>query len=55
MYNHKEMVTGVALKRLILEWLSSRILEQIHTIDLTRKAYVEIIDITTEVRRIAEK
>jgi len=55
MHNDKALVTGAALKKLILERLPQKILEQMHTIDLTGRADNEIIDIITKAGRTAEK
>jgi hypothetical protein len=35
--NDKAMVTGAALKKIIIERLPQKIIEQMHTLDLTRK------------------
>jgi len=53
-HNHKALETGAALKKLILEWLQQKILEQMHTIDLTGKSDAEMIDIITRAGRTAE-
>ena len=55
MYNDKAMVSGAALKKLILDRLPHKILEQMHTIDLTGKTDDEIITIITNAGRTAEK
>lgn len=49
------MVSGAALKKLILDRLPHKILEQMHTIDLTGKTDDEIITIITNAGRTAEK
>jgi hypothetical protein len=51
----KAMVTGAALKKMILERLPQKILEQMHTVDLTGKCDQEIITIITNAGRTAEK
>jgi len=55
MYNDKAMVSGAALKKLILDRLPHKILEQMGTIDLPGKTDEEIISIITNARRPAEK
>ena len=55
MYNDKAMVSGMALKRIILDGLPHKILEQMHTVDLTGKTDDEIISILTNAGRTAEK
>jgi hypothetical protein len=42
-YNDKVIVSGAALKKIILNRLLHKILEQIHTVDLTGKTDKEII------------
>jgi hypothetical protein len=54
-FNDKAMVTGAALKKMILQRLPQKILEQMHTVDLTGKTDQEIITIITNVGRTAEK
>ena len=54
-HNNKAMVTGAALKKLILERLPAKILEQMHTVDLTGKTDQEIMAIITSAGRTAEK
>jgi hypothetical protein len=54
-FNHKAMVTGAALKKIILERLPQKILERMHTVDLTGKPDQEIITIINNARRTAEK
>jgi hypothetical protein len=54
-YNDKAMVTGPALKKLILDRLPHKILEQMHTVDLTGKTDDEIITIITNAGKTAEK
>jgi len=53
--NDKAMVSGAALKKLILERLPRKILEQMHVVDLTGKTDNEIITIITNAGRNAEK
>ena len=53
--NDKAMVSGAALKKLILEWLPQKILEQMHVVDLTGKTDNEIITIITNAGRTEEK
>jgi len=53
-FNDKAMVSGAALKKLILERLPQKILEQMHVVDLTGKTDNEIITIITNAGRIAE-
>jgi len=52
--NDKGMVSGAALKKLILEQLPQKILEQMHVVDLTCKTDNEIITILTNAGRTAE-
>jgi len=52
--NDKAMVSGAALKKLILERLPQKILEQMHVVDLTGKTDNEIITIITNAGRTAE-
>jgi hypothetical protein len=54
-HNDKALVMGAAPKKLILERLPQKILEQMHTVDLTGKTDQEIISIITNARRTAEK
>jgi len=54
-HNDKALVTGVALKKLILERLPQKILEQMYTVDLTGKTDQEIISIITKAGLTAEK
>ena len=54
-FNDKAMVTGAALKKLILERLPQKILDQTHVVDLTGKTNHEIITIITNAGRTAEK
>jgi hypothetical protein len=54
-FNDKAMVAGAALKKMILERLPQKILEQMHTVDLTGKTDQEIITIITNAGRTAEK
>jgi len=53
--NDKAAVTGAAFKKLILERLPHKILEQMHTVDLTGKTDQEIMTIITSAGRTAEK
>jgi len=55
MFNDRALVTGAALKKLILDRLPHKILEQMHTVDLTRKTDDELITIITNAGRTAEK
>ena len=54
MQNDKAMVPGAALKKIILDRLPHKILEQMHTVDLTGKTDNEIISIITNAGRTAE-
>jgi len=54
-HNDKALVTGAALKKLILERLPAKILEQMHTVDLTGKTDQEIMSIVTNAGQTAEK
>jgi len=54
-YNDKASVSGAVLKKLILVRLPQKIIEQMHTVDLTGKSDQEIIDIITNAGRTAEK
>jgi len=54
-YNDKALISSAALKKLILERLPQRILEQMHTVDLPGKTDQEIINIITHAGRTAEK
>jgi len=54
-FNDKAMVSGAALKKLILERLPQKILDQMHVVDLTGKTDNEIITIITNAGRTAEK
>jgi hypothetical protein len=49
------MVTGAALKKIILERLPQMIIEQMHTVDLTWETDQEIMTIITNAGRTAEK
>jgi hypothetical protein len=53
--NDKAIVSGAALKKMILERLPQKILEQMHTVDLTGKTYKEIIMMVTNAGRTVEK
>jgi hypothetical protein len=55
MHNDKALVSGAALKKIILDRLPNKILEQMHTVDLTGKTDDEIISIITNAGRTAEK
>jgi len=54
-HNDKAKVMGAALRKLILERLPAKILEQMHNVDLTGKTDQEIMTIITNAGRIAEK
>jgi len=54
MHNDKALVTGAALKKLILERLPLEILLQMLTVDLNRKTDIEMIDNITKADRKAE-
>jgi len=54
-FNDKAMVSAAALKKLILERLPQKILDQMHVVDLTGKTDNEIITIITNAGRTAEK
>jgi len=54
-FNDKAMVTGAALNKLILERLPPKIVEQMHTVNLTGKNDQEIISIITNAGRTTEK
>ena len=53
--NDKAAVTGAAFKKLILERLPHKILEQMHTVYLTSRSDQEIMTIITNTGRTAEK
>jgi hypothetical protein len=55
MHNDKALVSGAALKKIILDRLPYKILEQMHTVNLTGKTDDEIITIITNAGRTAEK
>jgi hypothetical protein len=55
MHNDKALVSGAALKKIILDRLPHKILEQMHTVDLTGRTDEEIITIITNAGRTAEK
>jgi len=55
MFNDKVLVTGAVLKLLILERLLQKILEQMHTADVTGETDQEIITIITNAGRTVEK
>jgi hypothetical protein len=54
-FNDKAMVTGAALRKMILERLPQKIIDEIHTVDLTGKTDKEIISSITTVGRTAEQ
>ena len=54
-FTDKAMVSGAALKKLMLERLPQKILDQMHVVDLTGKTDNEIITIITNAGRNAEK
>jgi hypothetical protein len=54
-HNDKALVTGAALTKLILERLQPKILNQMHTVDLTGKTNQEIMSIITSAGRTVEK
>jgi len=55
MHNDKALVSGAALQKIILDRLPLKILEQMHTVDLTGKTGDEIITIITNAGRTAER
>jgi len=55
MHNDRALVSGAALKKIILDQLPHKILELMHTVDLTGKTDKEIITIITNAGRTAEK
>jgi len=55
MYNDRALVSGAALKKIILDRLPHKILEQMHTVDLHGKTDEELITIITNAGRTAEK
>lgn len=55
MHKDKALVTGAALKKIILDRLPHKILEQMHTIDRTGKTNIGIITIITIASRTVEK
>jgi len=54
-FNHKAKVSGAALKKIILQRLPQKIIEQMHTVDLTGKTDQELNAIITSAGRTAEK
>jgi len=54
-YNDRAQLTGAALKKFILERLPIKILDQMHTVDLTGKSDQEIIDVITKAGTTAER
>jgi hypothetical protein len=55
MYNDKPMVSSAALKKIILNQLLHKILEQMPTLHLTGKTNDEIISIITNAGKATEK
>jgi hypothetical protein len=55
MHNDQTLGSGAALKKIILDRLTQRIWEHMHTVDLTGKTDDEIISIVTNAGRTAEK
>jgi len=55
MYNDRALVSGAALKKIILDRLPNKILEQMHTVDLTGITDNGLISIITHAGRTAEK
>jgi hypothetical protein len=53
--NHRALVSGATLKKIIMDRLPDKFLKQMHTVDLTGKRGEEIITIITNVGRAAEK
>jgi len=54
-FNDKAMVSGAALKKMILERLPQKILDQMHVVDLMGQTDNEIISIITNAGRTEEK
>jgi hypothetical protein len=54
-FNNKAMVSRAALKKLILERRPQKIIEQMHTVDLTGKTDQEILTIISNAAQTAEK
>ena len=54
-FNDKAQITGAALKKFILERLPSKILDQMHVVDLTGKTDQEMIDIICNAGKTAER
>jgi len=54
-FNDKAQITGAALKKFILERLPTKILDQMHVVDLTGKTDQEMIDIITNAGKTAER
>jgi len=54
-YNDIAEVTGPAFKKLILDRLPTKMLEQMHTVDLTGRTDDEIVDVITKAGKTAEK
>jgi len=55
MHHHRALDTAAASKKHVLDRLPDKSLEQMHTIDLTGKSNLEIIDIITRAGRTSEK
>jgi len=55
MHNDNAQLTGAALKKLILDRLPIKLLEQMHTVDLTWKSNQDMIKIILKARRTAEE
>jgi len=55
MHNDNAQLTVAALKKLILDRLRLKILEQMHTLDVTGKSDQEMMEIISKARRTAEK
>jgi len=54
-YNDKAQLTGATLKQLILDRLPLKVLEQMHTVDMTGKSDQEMIEIISKAGRTAGK
>jgi len=55
MNNDTSQLTGAGLKKLILDRLPAKVLEQMHTVDLTGKTDQEMIETISKAGRTAEK
>jgi len=55
MHNNKALVSEAVLKKIILDWFPHKILEQIHTVNLTGKTDNETITIIMNAGRTEEK